>query len=268
MDGQLAETTVAAIAAYIQEQKSIMHLWLYLLVLSMVECMVGLGYQEAGALMHMVILSGLYCSSSYYRQDDIHKLYLALSLAPLTRIINLSLPPFPLHPVFYYFLAGVPMLVGAYLVAQEIGFSFSKAFLGSESFIQVIGGYCLGVIIGLMNYLLFRPQIVAPGYEELPFLIVSFTVLIGSGFLEELLFRGILYRAAVETLGQQVGWQYSSLIYASLQLGRFSAGAVLIALVSALVLANFVRRQDSLIGAGIAHAIANICLFFVGPLLF
>lgn len=268
MDGQLVTTAVAAVVAYIQEQKSILYLWFYLLVFSMVECMVGLGYKEAGVLMHMAILFGLYCSASYYWRDDIRKLYLALTLAPLTRIVNLAIPPFLLHPIFYYLLSGAPMLVAAYLVAQENGFSSCKAFWGSGSIIQVIGGYCLGVVIGLMNYIFLRPQFIAQGYGKWPFLIASFTVLISSGFLEELLFRGILYRTAVETLGQQVGWLYSSLIYASLQLCHFSAGAVLVALVSALVLANFVRQQDSLIGTGIAHAIANVCLFFVGPLLF
>lgn len=268
MDGQLIRTAIATIGAYIQEQKIIWHLWLSLLVLSMVEYVVGLGYKEAGVLLHLAFLFCLYFAASYFQKDAVRKLYLALSLAPLTRIINLSIPPFPLHPVFHYLLVGIPLLIAASLIAKKIGWGFCKTFFKGGSVIEVIGSYCLGAVIGLMSYLLFRPAIITSDLANLPFLITSIAILASSGFLEELLFRGILYRTAIEAMGQQIGWAYSSLIYASLHLCHCSAWAVLLALVSALILASFVRHHDSLIGAGVAHAIANIFLFFVGPLLF
>jgi len=92
-------------------------------------------------------------------------------------------------------------------------------------------------------------------------------LLLGTGFVEEFIFRGVLQRSAVEAFG---GWGviYVSLLFAILHIGFLSWIDVVFVFVIALFFGWVVKKTGSLLGVTLSHGITNIVLYLVVPFFF
>jgi membrane protease YdiL (CAAX protease family) len=97
--------------------------------------------------------------------------------------------------------------------------------------------------------------------EGLPALIL----LVCTGYLEELIFRGILQQIAVGQLGRWVSPLYTSILFAILHAGYRSAADVIFVFLVGLLFAWIAGRSKSLVGVTLAHGLTNITLFLVMP---
>jgi LysM repeat protein len=125
----------------------------------------------------------------------------------------------------------------------------------------------MGLGFGLIEYLILQPD---PLLTELrwdsvwlPILIL----LIFTGLLEEIIFRGMLQSTASQYLGRW-GVPYAALVFAVLHFGYRSALNVLFVLAVALLFGSVVQRRGTLLGVSIAHGLTNVSLFLVYPFLF
>ncbi len=93
--------------------------------------------------------------------------------------------------------------------------------------------------------------------------------LVCTGFVEELIFRGVLQRTAVEAFG---GWGiiYVSLLFASAHLIHYwevGLTGILIDITFVFIIALFfgwvVKKTGSLFGVTLAHGITNIILYYI-----
>jgi len=91
-------------------------------------------------------------------------------------------------------------------------------------------------------------------------------LLIFTGFLEEIIFRGIIQRGAAGTLGRY-GIFYVSAIFAVLHIGYKSILDVVFVFLVALFFGYLVSRTGSLIGVTISHGMTNIALYLIIPFL-
>jgi len=96
----------------------------------------------------------------------------------------------------------------------------------------------------------------------LPALILLFS----TGFLEELLFRGIMQRTATETLSQ-FGLVYVALVFAALHIGYKSIPDLIFVFTVGLFFGWTVQKTHSILGVTLAHGLTNIILFLVIPFL-
>ena len=87
-----------------------------------------------------------------------------------------------------------------------------------------------------------------------------------TGFVEELIFRGVLQRSAVAMWGWW-GIIYVSLLFASVHMIHGSAIDIAFVFVIAVFFAWVVKRTGSLLGVTLSHGITNIVLYLVAPLL-
>ena len=88
-----------------------------------------------------------------------------------------------------------------------------------------------------------------------------------TGFVEELIFRGVLQRSAVEAFGWW-GIIYVSLLFAVVHLIHQSLIDIAFVFVIAIFFGWVVKKTGSIFGVTLSHGIANIVLFLVAPLLF
>lgn len=190
---------------------------------------------------------------------------MTMMLSPLIRVISLTLPLAQLPDPHQYLFAGIPMTVGALIVARYVGFrrqSIGLVWRGASwQLLAVLGS----VIIGLAEYLILQPEPLgdfpwtAAGW--LPALSVAFA----TGFPEELIFRGMMQTALRPLIS--TGWNvlYVSIVFAVLHLG-YQSGIDLVFVFGASLFYGWIfERSRSIIGVSIGHGLANAILFFVAP---
>jgi LysM repeat protein len=91
-------------------------------------------------------------------------------------------------------------------------------------------------------------------------------LLIGTGFNEELVFRGVMQSAASDALGK---WAilYVTVVFAVLHLGYKSVVDVAFVFAVGLFFGWVVAKTRSLLGVTLSHGITNIALYLVVPFL-
>lgn len=238
---------------------------MYLVALAAAEVVTALVDAVAGVILHAIILSALIVHSSLAPNKSYGKLYLALAIVPLIRLVTLSLPLDRLTPIYQYLLASVPVLIACLLAIRilelqpsDIGLTFRKTAVQGLVALTGIG-------FGLAEYYILRPEPLVSALTLSEILVPSIVLLIATGFVEELAFRGIVQRCSMEALGSR-GWVYTAVVFSVLQISYDSAMQWFFVLLVGLVFGWVVKRTGSLLGVSLAHGITNISLYVVIPL--
>lgn len=238
-------------------------------------------FQELGLTLHILVVFALLFHAVLAQDRDrvLSYLLVALSLAPLIRIFSLSVPHYPpappgdpdLYILDYLGLVSLPLLsaVGAVIYVQ--GLRLSDLGLGlhdlGEIALQVAIGLS-GLGLGLVEYAILRPaewdyRVVPGGF---PMAIVI--IVLATGLSEELIFRGVLLRRAIEGLGRGPGVLFVTLVFASLHAYFRNPTDMVFVFGVGLFFAVAVLRTKSLWGAIMSHSLGNVVLYLVAPLLF
>lgn len=238
----------------------------YLAVISIAEFLTVFSNARAGMIFHAFILVALILHSTLLASRPIHKVLLALALAPLIRVISLSLPLEGFQQMYWYLLIGLCLAGSIMLVINRLGLNLREIGLTLRGWPLQISIAVIGLPLGVMEYLILRPDVLVSRTSVDQILLAGLILMIFTGFLEEVIFRGVLQKTSSELLGNW-GIVYISAIFAVLHLGHLSVVDVLFVFLVALLLAYLVKRTGSLLGASLAHGITNITLFLVMPLL-
>lgn len=242
---------------------------IYLAAIAAAEFVSALVNPLWGVVAHIAILGGLLAEATYRRCPQQRAFFLSLTLAPLIRVVSLSLPLGYVPQRWWYALASIPLFAAAFVLIRTIPLTHRQIALQLPSrrhWPAVALVAASGVVLGFIQYLLLRPApligSLAPGAVALTAVIL----LLGTGVLEELLFRGILQATAIEALGTWPGIIYVSTLFGALNIGHRSLVGVAFAIGVALYFSAVVRWTRTLVGVSLAHGLTNILLFIVVPL--
>jgi membrane protease YdiL (CAAX protease family) len=219
-----------------------------------------------GMLVHTALLLVILVHASLLQDAPTRNLVLALALAPLTRILSLAMPLGIFPQLSWYAIISAPLFVAIAVIARQVGVHRRELNLTlSLSPVQWLIA-SIGVPLGVLEYAILRPEPLAasPSWRDL--WLPALILLVCTGLLEELLFRGLLQRLAAPILGPW-GFVFSSAIFAALHIGHRSVIDVGFVFLVALLFADFVARTHSLTGVTIAHGLTNSMLFLVCPFL-
>ena len=259
----------------------------YLSALAVAEVLTA-QHQLAGVAVHLTLLFVLVLHSSLAPVRD-RPLLLALTLAPLLPVVALALPLAGRPALAGLLFPALPVLVGAVAVARRLGLSRSDLGLRPGALPQQVAVGLTGIPLAAAVYAAFRPPALATASAAGGVWLPLVGVLLVTGFLEEFVFRGVMQAPARRRLGA-AGLVLVSAVCAVLTSGavpavaaRFAAGAggggvsweawaVLLAPLAlsfavSLLFAAVVARTGSLLGAAIAHGLANAGAFLLIPLL-
>jgi len=242
---------------------------LYLGAIATAELVTVLVNPIGGLALDIAILLLLVAHSILAGEHSSHDFYLALSLAPLIRILNLSMPLTNIPKIYWYGIIAVPLSVGAFLVIRRLGLSLREVGITRDEIpLQLLLGVSVGFALGLLGSWVLKMAEPSVGSLEVnQTLLPAITLLVATGFAEELTFRGVMQRCAMETLGRG-GWIYVAFLFAILQIGYLSPLHFLFALAMGLSFGYLVLKGDSILGVSLAHGITNIVLYLIAPLLF
>jgi len=250
--------------------------WLYAAGILLGELLV-VGNVRAGMVVHLLVLGGLLVHVAGSRVDGLPagagahaRFYLALTLAPLIRILSLSLPlaVFPL--IYRYAVVSFPLLAGAAAVAVLSGYRQRDLCLtwgSGRPFLQPLIGLA-GVPLGLAEYFILHPQPLAPAPDPAAIWLPALILLVCTGFVEEFIFRGVMQKAATDLLGWKTALALVSFIFAVLHITHLSVVDVVFAFGIAAFFSTVVYRTGSLAGVTIAHGLTNITMYLIWPFVF
>lgn len=219
---------------------------------------------RAGIGVHALLLTGFMVQAARVADAAAFRLLVALCLAPLIRILSLSMPLAGVGFVYWYLIIATPLVMAGWVAAGTL--SLSRADLGLRlSHLPLQAGVSLlGFGLGAVEYLILRPAPLVASPSFAAAVGPALVLMVGTGFVEEFIFRGVMQSATKEALGR---WNlvYVSAIFAVLHLGYQSALDVAFVFAVGWLFALVVRRTGSLAGVTVAHGLTNITLFLIAP---
>jgi membrane protease YdiL (CAAX protease family) len=244
----------------------------YLALIVVAEAFVGSGHQDIGLTIHIVLLFALLFHGVFIWDRDriLALLLMAMSLAPLDRVLSLAVPHYNLSNLPWLALVSAPLLVAAVAVAyvegmwvEELGLHLPRS---RNAWFQ--GAVALTALpLGLIEfYILDRPLDWVSGSLTLVSVAGAALILfLATGLSEELIFRGIMLPRAVDSLGTAPGILFVSGVFASMHLFYGNPLDLVFVFAVGLFYAVVVVRSRSLWGVILSHTFANVVLYVIAP---
>jgi len=249
-------------------QVSMLPFWLNLVALAAAEVLTVFFQLLAGITLHGVLLVLFIVQAALAHERAQRNLYMSLILAPLIRILSLSMPLAPIPQIYWYLIIYGPLLAATVIVMLNTGLRARDVGLTSRGWpLQIAMGLGIGLGLGVLEYLILRPVPLATSFTLQAVLLPSFILVITTGFVEELIFRGVLQTLAERVMGFGWGMLYQALIFSILHVGHYSVMDVAFVFLVALLFTAIFKRTGSLLGVTLAHGIANAMLYCVMPFL-
>src|SRR5213083_1041379 len=205
--------------------------------------------QPIGLAMHILLVFSLMFLSVLLQPKDapLANLLVAVSLASLV---------------------SVPLLVSVAAVAYVQGLRPRDLGLLIRRWQEVplqLAVAMTGIPLGLLEFAILRPAAWIPEETAALLLTGGVVIFLATGLSEELIFRGILLKRAVEALDERYGLLYVTAIFASLHLYFLSATDMAFVFAVGLFYGFVVLNTKNLWGVILSHSLGNVILYLVAP---
>ncbi len=245
----------------------VVYLAVYMLGITLAETVTTFLSPHAGLVIHGALLVAVLLHASFWASAAERQFLLALGLAPLIRLMSLSMPLLNFDYMYWYMIIGIPLLVSTAVVYRLGGYRPGQVGLGLGKNLPLQLIIALGGVgLGYLEYLILRPEPLAASLSLEHLWRPALILLVFTGFLEELIFRGLMQRASAEPL-RRLGPLYISLLFAVLHIGYQSWVDLLFVFAVGFLFSVVVERTRSIWGVTLAHGLTNITLFLVFPFL-
>src|SRR6266540_46813 len=243
-------------------------------------------YQPIGLGLHILLVFSLMFGSVVLEARDRTMAFLlvATSLASLVRVFSLAVPRYNflslpgtnaetnvLNTIPWLALVSIPLLVSIATVAYvqrlrpaDLGLLFRKwRDVPLQTAIALTG-----IPLGVVEFEILRPGAWIAGLAFAPLVIGGIVIFLATGLSEELIFRGLLLKRAIEGLGDAGGLLFVTAIFASLHIFFLSAIDMVFVFSVGLLYGYVVLKTKNLWGAIVSHSLGNVILYLVAPFLF
>lgn len=238
----------------------------YLSAVAVAEALTAFTEPRVGLALHVFLLMALllHTARTWGRPD--YKLLLCLSFAPLIRLLSLSMPLAGFSRIYWYFIVSVPLGTAAVVALRILGFSRMELGLNLKSLPVQILVTVTGMSLGYIEYRILKPAPLALSLAWKEVWLPALILLVCTGFVEELIFRGMMQQAVTRALGVWWGIIYVAMLFAVLHVGYQSLSDVIFVFVVALFFGIVKAHTGSILGVTLAHGLTNILLFLTMPL--
>jgi membrane protease YdiL (CAAX protease family) len=227
------------------------------------ELLIFLGKPSAAMPIHAFNLILLILSSIYIN----NRIYPALMLLPLFRLLNVAMPVFFDLTLYSYSMVYAPMYIPIYFLVKDGFVSRSEAGLTFKGFLFYFPlAISVGFALGWGEYNVIHPQLLTPGANIKDVLILAVTMIFFVGFVEEFIFRSSLQTVLEERLGSIAGLLLASVIFGFMHSGYQLPQELLYVSFAGVIFGLLFWLTKSLPIIALAHGVTNISLFLVVPL--
>jgi membrane protease YdiL (CAAX protease family) len=238
----------------------------YLQLITLAEVLTTLRAHSIGLVLHSIILSVLLIHGALEDNLRYRRIYLTVALAPLMRVLSLSLPLAGFDLVWWYFAIGALVYLGMVFAAIVTKIPASRIGLKLGNLpIQLAVGM-IGIPLGLWEYYILKPDPLVTEFSLEAMLWPALDLVIFTGVLEEILFRGLIQQSVIAVYGK-FGITFSAILFAVLHVGYGSVADVFFVFGVAMLFGLIAQKSGSILGVSIAHGLTNIGLLLVFPYL-
>lgn len=170
------------------------------ILLLLAEGLILFQHGDLGLVVHAVTVAVLVVF--VHRSDDhTARLFQSLLLLPILRIFNLGLPLFTDDTLVFLGIIYVSLLMSTGIVARSQNLTLADLGLTLWDARLVVPGAVIGLFLGIIQYSLGLEHI---GYEPTlrNYILLILTAGLLVGLVEEVVFRGLVQRWAVDLLGR------------------------------------------------------------------
>ena len=238
-------------------------------------------FQPIGLGVHILLVFTLMFASVLLQTRDpvLANLLVAASLASLVRVFSLAVPRFPFvatpaenpyNTIPWLALVSIPLLVSVVAVSYVQGLRPRDLQLAIRTWKEItpqIGIALTGIPLGVLEYAILQPGPWIPASTAGAIAVAGLVIFLATGLSEELIFRGILLKRAVEGLGKQPGLLYVTALFASLHIFFLSPTDLVFVFGVGLLYGFVVLKTKNLWGAIMSHSLGNVMLYLVAPFL-
>lgn len=221
-----------------------------------------------GMIFHVAVLGALLVHASLPVLPVQRGLLLSLAMAPIIRIVSLGLPLGQFEPLWRYAIAALPLMAASGVIMQSIPLGARDIGIrlpARQSWVVTAHVALSGVVLGIVEFIILQPDPIVSKLTFQTVLLAAVILVVGTGVLEEVVFRGILQVTATKALGLWPGILFTSALFGVLHVGHLSVIDVAFVTAVGLYFAIVVHLTRTLIGVSIAHGLTNTMLFVVLP---
>ena len=249
-------------------KKEIAALIIYFIAIAAAEISVTYVNMQMGLVLETVILFALLIHSSFHESYNFSTLLRSMMALPMIRIIGLSIPIMQIEPLYWFPIIAIPLFAASFTLirAQKLTRKKIGLVLGNVPLQLTIA--LSGVLLGFTEYLILKPAPLISTFSIESVLFGAVLLTIGTGFAEELLFRGILQKNAENVFGKVFGLLYASILFTALHVGWQSVLDLIFVFSVAIFYGYAFQKTRSLLGVTLSHGISNSFLFLIMPFIF
>lgn len=237
----------------------------YLLLLIVAEVVVAHYNLEIGLTLESIILFALLINSSIKTSYNFSILLRSMMALPIIRIIGLSIPLMQIEPLYWFPIISVPLFAASFTIMRSQGLSLKNVgFIWGNIPVQLAIA-CTGIFLGIIEYLILFPEPLIGTFNLQNLLFASIILIISTGLAEEILFRGIIQKNAINVFGAFYGLLYTALLFTALHIGWNSIYDLIFVFLVAIFYGYVFYKTRSLLGITLSHGISNTFLFIIIP---
>lgn len=241
---------------------------LYLVALTVAEVITAMVNPQLGMVMHAVLLLVLPVHAAAVPDSREQKLLICICLAPLIRIMSLALPISTLPLVYWFVIVSAPLFPAIYMAIKAAGLTMRDVGLTANHLPVQVLVTLTGIPLGVAEYLILAPEPLVKDFSISSIWFPALVLLIGTGFLEEIIFRGVLQKVSADIMGSFKALIYVSALFAALHIGYLSIVDVVFVFGAGAWFAFIAIRTGSILGPTCAHGLTNITLYLIAPFVF
>ena len=247
--------------------RQIPFLWImgfYLFTIALAELVTTFFNPQFGLIMDGILILVIFLHTSLCRVKAQQKFLCTVMLVPLIRLVSLSMPLVGFESSFWFAIIGIPLLLSAYLVFRFTGYKLAEIGISTYKLpVQLLIGLS-GIGLGWVEYQILKPDPLVQNVQLQDVLMISFFLLLFSGFLEEFIFRGLMQHAGQDVLGKY-SLGYVALMFAVLYIGYHSLIDFVFVYFVGLCFGLIAKHTRSIWGVTLAHGLASITVYIIMP---
>lgn len=227
------------------------------------EMLIFLGNMKGAMIVHALALTYLVLSSIYVD----NRIYPALMLLPLFRLLNVAMPVFFQLTIYSYSLVYAPMFIPIFFIVREGMFSPSEVGLTTRRFWFFLPlAVAVGFALGFGEYNVLHTDVLIPDLSLKNLLILSLTMIFFVGLVEEFIFRSSLQTVMEERIGPIPGLLVTSIIFGIMHSGYHIPLEIIYVSFAGVVFGLLFWITKSLPVISVAHGATNVSLFLISPM--
>lgn len=231
------------------------------------EILIFTGITRFGIWIHIGVLIAFTLSHMFVKDLKVYRIYQALMLLPIIRLVNFSMPIFYTTTIYTFAFVYAPILLSIVIIIMDQPDFLTKNNITIKNATScIIPSIYMGLIFGIREYMTMRPSSLIPDLSFENLLKLTLIMVFFVGLTEELIFRSLLQTRLEEVIGIKETLILTSILFGAMHSVYGNFYECLCLYFEGIIIGYIFYKTRSLPLVTLLHGLTNVFLFSVFPL--